>query len=254
MKALNKAFHRTPHKVRRPVNADVGRNTMKMNTMIIAALATLLAATCANAEFTNLGFESYSGSGDDLLPGWERSVGDYMWPLIDQYPITTAGLGLVTVAGPYGEAAISGSYSLFLCPGIGATFPYVPPTVSIWQTDLVPASAGTISFTIDTLGAASYSFNLGTYDLLSNEPSVLPDGNLRYTTDISALAGQVATLTFSASANDAVWNRIDDIQFNAIPEPSTSALCLIGIAGLLSKRLPTRRSATTRRKRREGER
>jgi hypothetical protein len=221
---------------------------MKNMMAIMFALPMLIAATCSKAAFTNLDFESYSGSGNDLLPGWERSVGDYMWPLIDQYPTSTAGLGLVTVAGQSGEVAISGSYSLFLCPGIGATFPYDPPTVSIWQTDLVPASAGTISFTIDSLGAASYAFNLGAHNLLVNAPSVLPDGNLRYTTDISALAGQVATLSFSASANDAVWNRIDDIQFTAIPEPSTLALCLVGIAGLLSNKSPNKRlqSASTK--------
>ena len=215
---------------------------MKPAALTIATLIALLATTCVNAEFMNLDFESYSGSGDDLLPGWERSAGNYMWPLIDQLPMTMAGLGLVTANGDYGEVAISGSYSLFLCPGIENNPPWTPLTVSIWQTAIIPIAASAISFTIDDLGAASYAFSLGSYDLMAGSPTLLPDGNWRYTTDISALAGQVATLTFSATANDAFWNRIDDIQFSAIPEPSTLGLFLVGIAGLYSKkRLPTMR-------------
>ena len=163
-----------------------------MKTPIIAIIAVLCAATCATAEFVNLGFESYSGSGDDLLPGWERSAGNYMWPLIDMLPITMAGLGLVTENGNYGEVAITGVYSLFFCPGIENNPPWIPLTVSIWQTALVPISASSISFTIDDLdeAEASYAFSLGSYDLMANSPSLLPDGNWRYTTDISALAGQ----------------------------------------------------------------
>ena len=208
----------------------------------------LIAVTCSKAAFTNLDFESYSGSGNDLLPGWERGTGDYLWPLIDQYPISTAGLGLVTVNGEYGQVPITGSYSLFFCPGTSASMPGVPTTVSIWQTDLVPLSASTISFTINGLGSASYAFNLGAQNLLANSPTLLPDGNWRYTTDISALAGQMATLSFSATDNDATWNRIDDIYFTAIPEPSTLALCLVGITGLLSTISLNKRVQGTRHK------
>ena len=48
----NQAFHRTAHKVRRPVNADVRRENMKH---IFIVLGLLICATCGYAESRTIG-------------------------------------------------------------------------------------------------------------------------------------------------------------------------------------------------------
>ena len=48
-----------------------------------------------------------------------------------------------------------------------------------------------------------------------------------YGGDISAFAGQVAQLSFTAPVGGHNYWVLDDIQFVAVPEPNTYALCLL---------------------------
>jgi len=201
-------------------------------------LIILFTQTTLFADFLNLDFESYSGSGNDLLPNWERSADDYIWPLLDAYPISTAGLGLVTKDGTYGPA-IDGEYSLFLCSGHRP----LPNTseiclVSIWQTAMVPPDKTHLQFAANDLYGCD--FTLGVIDLLSSSPALLPNGYYQYSTDIRSLAGQTATLTLSAFADGCAWNRIDDIQFVSVPEPSSIIFMAMGaVMFFLRKKFPT---------------
>lgn len=222
-------------------------------TTIITSLLFLCVITNGSmaAIFVNLDFESYIGTGDDLLPGWECSVGgeENLWPLLDMYPLTSSGIGLVSADARPGMGAINGEYSLFLSVGLGGQWEE-PTPVSVWQTAIVPLDAIEMSFTINGIFETyKYDFYLGTENLLLNTPTILSDGNLRYTADISALAGQETTLSFTieptfSTPNDALgaWHQIDDIQFTAIvPEPSITALGLIGLGSLLWRSRKRRR-------------
>ncbi len=205
---------------------------------LIIALA--LISSAVHADFINLDFESYSGSGSDLLPGWERGTNNYMWPLFDQLPIATAGLGLVSTNIHY---SIDGKYSLFLSLGCEQGNPTSGPCpVSIWQTAQVPTDAAFLAFTIDsTNSSCTYSFTLGSLDLLGSTPVTLSNGYLRFSTDISSLAGQTQTLTIAGAGLGAVWTRIDDFVFSPVPEPGTWLLLLSGLGFLSSKFVLVRR-------------
>ena len=118
----------------------------------------------------------------------------------------------------YGSNAlvIGGAFSLSLSPG-----------GSIAQTALVPAGTQLFLFKGRGIGpAASLVVSLGGQDLpyiaLSNGPSYT-----LYGADVSAFAGQTATLAFAAPMPEFL---IDDIQFSplAIPEPSFLALACSG--------------------------
>ena len=217
--------------------------------------------TCAYAEFTNLHFESYSGSGPDILPGWEVTPG-YQLELNDM-PLVTSGVGLIS-DGYFN--VIEGTYSAFMVAGLNeAGTGY--QTVSLWQTAIVPSAAAYIS--IDTAGISpanvNYSFTLGGIDLLQSTPVLIPGGDwqdfYRYTTSIQSLAGQSGTLQFTVTYNgpmqDVGWyHRIDNIQFQSISEPSTLWLVCSGAFSIpiLRKIRSTRRCTPTRHKWREGER
>ena len=191
----------------------------------------LLLATAANGAFTNLDFESYSGSGADLLPGWEEN---YVLHLLDMLPISSSGLGLVSTDGDY-LLPLSDTYSGFLSSGNDGS-------PSFWQTDLVPASATHIQIATTYLNTddVAFSYLLGAINLVESTPQFV-DGHYLYTTDIQSLAGQVATLQFGVSyigdpMTPGGWHLVDNVSFVTIPEPSTGALLLLGAAWLARKK------------------
>ena len=206
---------------------------MNKRIHIISAVILLAVATAASG-FMNLNFESYSGSGTDLLPYWERGVGNYMWPLLDMLPISTSGLGLVSQDGN-SLLPISDFYSAFFSAGTG-------DSPSIWQTDIVPANATHIQITTTGIDRDNYSFayTLGGISLIESTP-VTADGYYVYTTDISSLAGQMATLHFGVSYignpyNPWGWHLVDNVSFVSIPEPNTCLLLLFGSTILIRKK------------------
>ena len=206
-----------------------------MNKRMHMVVAVILLAIATGARgFMNLNFESYSGSGSELLPSWERSIGDYMWPLLDMLPISTSGLGLVSQDGDY-LLPISGYYSAFFSAGTG-------DSPAIWQTDVVPANATHIQIATSGIDRDNYSFSytLGGISLIESTP-VAVDGHYVYTTDISSLAGQMSTMQFGVSYigdpfTPGGWHLVDSILFTSIPEPNTCLLLLLGSAALIRTR------------------
>ena len=204
---------------------------MKKHMAWTSAAAILLLATAAKGAFTNLDFESYSGSGADLLPGWEENYSEH---LLDMLPISSSGLGLVSTAGDY-LFPLSGTYSGFLSSGNDGS-------PAFWQTDLVPASAThvQISTTYLNTDSVAFSYLLGSISLVESAPQFV-DGHYVYTTDIHSLAGQLATLQFGVSyVGDPMtpggWHLVDNVSFVTIPEPSTGALLLLGAAWLARRK------------------
>lgn len=194
-------------------------------------VALLLLATASNGVFTNLDFESYSGSGADLLPGWEEN---YVLHLLDMLPISSSGLGLVSTDGDY-LLPLSGTYSGFLSSGNDGS-------PSFWQTDLVPVSATHIQISTTYLNTddVAFSYLLGAISLVESTPEFVA-GHYVYTTDIQSLAGQVATLQFGVNyigdpMTPGGWHLVDDITFVSIPEPSIAALLLLGAAWLARRK------------------
>ena len=204
--------------------------------IIIAGVAVACGLGAQAASFTNLNFEAYAGTGDDLLPGWERSTGDYMWPMVDFCPLVTAGLGLVTIQAECG-ILFEGNYSAFISSGIGvwvyderadAWIIGDPGKVTIRQTAQVPVNATAVRYSStptvikepDDLGDSEMRVQgmLGGIDLSAGTPAGLGNGGLRYTTDISSLAGQTVQLSFYLTGWDHTrspgsWHSLDQIEF-----------------------------------------
>ena len=196
----------------------------------MAAAMVFLLGTASKGAFTNLDFESYPGSGTDLLPGWEENYSDH---LLDMLPISSSGLGLVSTSGDY-LFPLSGTYSAFFSSGDDGN-------PAIWQTDLVPASAThvQISTTYLNTDSVAFSYLLGSISLVDSTPEFV-DGRYVYTTDIHSLAGQVETLHFGVSyigdpSSPGGWHLVDNVTFLSIPEPGTGALLLLGAALLARK-------------------
>lgn len=232
-----------------------GRNT-NMKTVIarVSVVTMLVLGGAASGDLMkNLDFESYSGSGADLLPDWTRNDGNYMWPLLDALPISTAGLGLVSTNGTY-LFPLSGNYSLFFSSGVDNVGGSTYPEVAISQTGLVPVGATHIRITTTFLNTSNvrFSYTLGNISLIDTTPEAIGSG-FRYTTGIGSLAGQTSTLRFAVQyigdpGTPGGWHLVDDIEFVAIPEPATSLLGLVGTAMLIG----ARRCAANRRLERTG--
>ena len=231
----------------------VERRAVKMK-LLIAGLALTCGISAQAGSFSNLNFEAYSGSGTNLLPGWERSEGAYDWPLMDDCPLVTAGLGLYSGNGGYACGTLfQGAYSAFFSSGIGI---YVydeeadawvygdPGTITIWQTAQVPVDATTIRYSStptriqDTdLGHFEMRIQgmLGGIDLSAGTPEELGNGGRRYTTDISSWAGQTVQLSFYLSGsenpeNPGTWHSLDEIEFlnasGTVVWPPQPPICL----------------------------
>jgi hypothetical protein len=200
---------------------------------LLAGVAVACGLGAQAASFTNLNFEAYAGTGDELLPGWERSSIGYLWPLLDELPLASAGLGL----GSTNTTAWAGQYSAFLSTGQTTEFiegiGYIINCCSapeIWQTAQVPALATHIRYVAsptvikdDTgMGWGYYEIRiqgwLGAVDLSAGVPEAMPDGSVRHMTDIRSLAGQEAMLKFSCAGGDnpmnpGSWHYLDQIEF-----------------------------------------
>jgi len=119
----------------------------------------------------------------------------------------------------YNPSQIEGNYFALLFT-VGGN-----PAVTLSQTGLVPTTAQSILF---------WGLNRGMQITFNGTPLNITamSSTANYTVygaDISAYAGQVGLLSFSA-ANGAKGN-IDNIQFSstAVPEPSSLALAALGI-------------------------
>lgn len=85
---------------------------MKMKASCFLLLCAAM-TNFAYAAFTNLNFESYGGTGPNILPGWEVTP-DYQLQLNDM-PLVTSGVGLIS-DGYFN--VIEGTYSAFMVAGL----------------------------------------------------------------------------------------------------------------------------------------
>jgi hypothetical protein len=193
---------------------------------ILAGLAVACGMGAQAADFINLDFEDYAGTGNELLPGWERSANTYLWPLFDGLPLASAGLGL----GSSNTTAWSGKYSAFFSTGQYSvwdeTYGYISiccGAPEIWQTATVPSAATHVRYvaspsTIKNESELRMQGWLGGSDLSAGTPEAMPNGSLRYATDIQSLAGQEAMLKFGCAGSDDPFNPgthhwLDQIEF-----------------------------------------
>ena len=194
-----------------------------MKKWVIWGAGVLCAVSVEAASFSNLNFEAYSGSGTDYLPGWSWDATTFTSGGIDLCPLVTAMVGLNTTSASCGTV-YEGDFSAFLSSG--QYMEYINEELG-WQA--VCCAAPTISQTADVPADAAYlrysatpgvhkegEFG-GSYDLLlqgSLDGIVLSNG---VTTDISSLAGQEATLSFTIIGTDdpinpGSWHSLDQIE------------------------------------------
>jgi hypothetical protein len=215
-----------------------------LSTILTIALALAGLRDGYSQGFINLNFEAaqiipdpdspyypYGISATNALPGWTVYYGANPKTQIT-YNAPAVGSTWVSIYATNGSQ-IAGNYSVLLQGGF---YPFQPPTATISQTGLVPASALSLLFEAypgpGALGSSGpLQVSLGGQALNYFALSTGANYTL-YEADISAFAGQTATLSFSALQDLTFYNgwTIDNIQFSplAVPEPGELALAALG--------------------------
>ena len=230
----------------------------KLFALCSASFITVLSAHCQIA-FQNLNFESAnlsnpSGQFNDVpfpsaLPGWHGSVGGV--PLTQVWAnIYTAGAANIDIFGPglgsvypfqrIDPGIIDGSYTVFL-----QAFDTGQGNVSLWQNGTIPGNAASLQFSAWQMPTANQAFSVS-FAGNSLSPVALSYGQSPsgqpytvYGVNIAPYAGDTGQLEFTALAgNGESGIEFDDITFsqNAVPEPSTLALIVMGGAALAARR------------------
>ncbi len=191
---------------------------------IIAGVALACACGAHAADFVNLDFEAYAGTGSDYLPGWEWNSNAFQSFGVDFCPLVTATVGLVTSNASCGTF-FQGEYSAFLSTGqyqayINEEWGWQAvccsaPTIS--QTAVVPANAAYIRYTSTPPfiwdSYTGFHWDVRVQGTLGG--IVLSNG---VTTDIRSLAGQEAELSFTVIGTDdpespGSYHSLDQIEF-----------------------------------------
>ena len=175
---------------------------------ILAGMALACACGAPAANFTNLDFEAYAGTGSDYLPGWEWDTNAFRSYEVDFCPLVTATVGLVTSNTTCGTF-FEGEYSAFLSTGLYDAYideesgwqPICCGRPTISQTAVVPANAAYIRYlsTPPFIWDSHTGFHWDVRVQGALGGIVLSNG---VTTDIRSLAGQEAELSFSVIGND----------------------------------------------------
>jgi hypothetical protein len=225
-----------------------------MNTMRTRVLAGVIITFCQAAYpkgFINLGFEAATIVRDpsglypagvyasSAIPGWTpTSILGSKDILYNDVFLGATGVSIFDRSGSF--PVINGAFSIQLYGGTGVT-----TGASISQTSLVPVDAVSILFKAqygnggNPVGALLVS--LGGQNIPFSAISTGPNYSL-YGGDVSAFAGQLEQLMFTAPPGVNNYWELDDIQFSpqSIPEPSVLGLSALG-AFLLGWRLLGRR-------------
>lgn len=205
-----------------------------MNTIPVVCCfwATVIPGISASAQgvFQNLDFEAgrvvfvgnsaYDVVATNALPGWTAFAGTNRLTAVPYNDF-----GILPSVGLFGSnfVAISGNFSAFLSQTDGGG--------SISQTGLVPTNVESLSF-----AAASTYFSL-LVTLNGHDLSYVPVGNATntygeaygiYAANVSAFAGQTATLSFLCTGG---YLSLDDIQFSSSPVPEPGNLALLALGG-----------------------
>ena len=180
---------------------------------------------------------------DPAFPGWNGFAGTNQLDtaLYDRTFLDSTGISIIDTnplpPGVFGSL-IDGNYTAVLQAGVYNGF--TPTDVSLSQTGLVPSGTKSLSFlaTPSSLAVSNFAVSLGGTNLNLISIPVTNENYTLYEADVSAFAGLVEELQFTLFAQDPhVSNRylsLDDIMFSpdAIPEPSTVDLVMVGVAAL----------------------
>jgi hypothetical protein len=198
-----------------------------------------LAATASGQGFVNLDFEHATIIQDPsnpgsvyafaALPGWSPYIGTNQVTDV-LYNNFTLGNASIDIAGQ-AVGAIDGLYSVVLQPGRDPFGSDRYIGVSISQSSLVPVLARSLQFKFFAHAFPSPDFyvSLGGRELSLTALTTGP-GYTLYGADITPFAGQVASLTIGAAAQQNIAPYyFDSIEFSSssIPEPSMSSIMLI---------------------------
>ena len=205
-----------------------------MNTKKILSVVLLFGFHCFGQGFVNLNFESATISNHAeigsyaytaIVSGWTYGQNyNYVNGNPDSIPynntaLDAAAVNLEGTNNLFGPSAIQGKYSIFVQGG--SQFAYTTNGASIMQTGQIPATAQSIFY---WGGALQVFFNGQTlaFNAISNKPNYTV-----WAADISAYAGQVGQLSFTA-----LWQTsglLDNIQFSSTPVPEPSNLALVAL-------------------------
>jgi hypothetical protein len=232
---------------------------MKKRVAYIVLLCLGWTSVLGASAFQDLDFESATlsppptGPGGvffaPAFPGWSGFAGTNQLDtaLYDATYLDSAAISIVDTnplgPGVFGKL-IDGNYTVVLQAGNYPPFgppPVGPTDVSLSQTGIVPTGTKTLAFYALPAGgfaASPFAVSLGGSNLTLVPFPVAGENYTLYEADVSAFAGLDEELKFTLfSQNPHVDNRylsIDDIMFSpdAIPEPSSLNLLVIGIVGL----------------------
>jgi hypothetical protein len=210
---------------------------MKTKIVAIFAFLTYSFVGFSQGTFQDLDFEQANPVGvgnayptTSCFPGWQVFYGTT--------PISVVGLdlfslGATTVSLITPPHAIDGNYSVDL-EGGAVQNGSVLAAATIAQTGLIPAGTQSLLFKA-VPGPGPFDVDIGDQSIPFIAVGNGPNYTVTYAANISAWAGQVEQLSFSAIPDGLgvnPWN-IDDISFSptAVPEPSPFALT--GMGGLL---------------------
>jgi len=220
----------------------------------VAAFAALPAQ--GQSTFQNLSFEQanpvpivpseyypYAVTPSSALPGWTGSINGVP---VTQVMLNTSAVGQASIDlfGPgykyVNPGVIDGNYTVFL-----QAFSTSEGNVSLWQNGTIPANAASLQFSAYQLQTANEAFSVS-FAGNSLSPVALssrqsPSGQLYtvYGVNIAPYAGDTGQLEFTAVAgNGESGIELDDIAFspNAVPEPRTLALLVMGGVALAARR------------------
>ena len=212
------------------------RSAILVTALLLASLHEGFAQGFINLNFESATITSHPEIGANAytatLAGWSYGANyNYVNGDANSIPYNNMSLDLpsVNLEGTnniFGPSSIQGKYSVFIQSGSQSSS--LTNGASIMQTGQIPLSSLSAIY---WGGAFQVSFN---GQPVSFNAIGSGSGYSIWQADISAYAGQVGQLVFSAGQNSGL---LDNIQFSstAVPEPGTLALAVVG-ASLLGFR------------------
>ena len=223
-------------------------NVMKQNSKLVIRLTAVFVAVsvCAQGTFQNLDFESplgpLNGTGSPLtvpftnaLTGWVGYLGTNQATRvrIDGVNLDNATHAILR-SNFLNVPLIEGGYTAILQAGRDPNEFPIPTTlvsVALAQTGLVPVDSLSLRFLAYTAGTP-FTLTLGGVNIPVVDLATFPSYHL-YGGDISAFAGSIAELRFTAFPDNYPHSTVfalDSIQFSnqPIPEPSVFGLFVLG--------------------------
>ena len=218
--------------------------------MVLASFLAFSASMQAQIAFQNLDFEQANLGADpqpgyvsvaSALPYWTVRLGGVQQTemIYNEQSLGATSVSLVEAADGgtdlvYGP--IDGNYSVLLQGGISLS------SASISQKGWIPWNAQSLLFKAEP-GDIPLEVEISGQDIPYTAvglgtPGASGQNYGFFAADVSAWAGETETLTFSAlEGGDNNW-LLDDIAFspNAVPEPNTLALLLMGGLALAARR------------------